>query len=644
LVGDEKAVSNSEFEKKFLQHEIAFFGRRISEFREMGRIKRLQNFSSQADQRALLLYEQAAVLHDRVKRMDRSDSDILKSLRSELSGLMTEAENQLSLDEYLPTHERQPYIQYQDYWRALTGLLIPRYGHNSGALGTTELKNFITFKRNAETSVLPRVKWNFLEILHRTQIGRPELWKIQQDLADDYEKTQGASETFKFSTRNDISGSVYLRKLSDLAKSIDFQVEKVLIPQFLENRELSAQEKESLFKTLREFSLSISSLVSSMDLNYRDIYLNSNPSSGRVAQLRDRESRLNIYVERALSIVWDLVKLHQAQAKAKKMSSKLEALTKLMEQNADLESKVSASLSEDMRQIFPNRHFRWQAIAELSKNLLGRSEPSMLDMINRSVRPFRFMRQNQQASAKFVGWKPEITKEKAHYVLNLSHDQGLLEVHMAYQTFEALGVEKVFVLTTKKAWGKFPKGKIPGEEVVYIEDEKPLDELVKRILESTDKKVGILFCPEGLLPSMFASPPVTAKPGAFVFARKMAAALPPTQKLYMINGTFNAHDHFTSVKPADLELTLYNPILVPRTQFQKADPWVRHQRFHFENLANAGRLRDAIDFIRPRLASQTDFPVCGPLRSYVPIAEWFGGDIFTDCARRLRALGKLKIE
>jgi hypothetical protein len=251
------------------------------------------------------------------------------------------------------------------------------------------------------------------------------------------------------------------------------------------------------------------------------------------------------------------------------------------------------------------------------------------------------------STAKFTGWKPTPSSKENHYILNLNHDQGLLEIHLAYETFHALDVEKIFILTTKKAWKFFPKGNRPGEEVVYIEDEKPLDLLLQRVLSVTDKKIGILFCPEGQLPSMAGSTPITSKPGAFVFARKLAASLAAknsNEKLLMVNGIFNAHQHFTSQQAVDLELNLSEPIVVPSQELTKDDAWIQEQRLQFENLANERRSLSFIDFIQPRRVSETNFFVSGPLKAYLPISQWFRGSIFTDCAARLRSLGQLRVE
>jgi len=646
LLGDTEAVSNQEFDRRFLVHEIALFGRRIAELREMGRRGQSKSdFSYSDDQKLSSLFESSAQLHDQLKKISelQLSETSLEFHRMKLNQVIEAADLMFPIEVWLPQEYREPFLNYSRYWRDMTGVLVPRYGHNSGALSTTELKNFISARRLASKSFHDRQKWKFREWFESTQFGKPEFWRIENEMADDYERNQAREPAVEFRTEFNRDENVYQERLEDLSRAIEIQIDSVLVPQISEVRGLSSSYRANLFQVLNDSKMIVGAALSSLRVAYEYTFINPEPSKSSARIFGAQEHRFNVLVDKLYEILFDLSLSIQKQESSRKL---LKFVAKLKTMNAefrDLRSPFEVSTLKDIKAILPNRSFRWTVFLDSLWTLSRKSSDSLIDSLHKVIQPFRFIRTNALTPTRISGWNPaEAPEGPAHYVLALNHDQGLLEIPLAYSVFESLGVERVYTLTTKKAFGRFPAGRIPGENVVYIEDDKPLDEIVRRILKSEKSRVGILICPEGALPSMAASTPLAAKAGGFVLARKLARALAGKIPVYLLNGIFNGHEHFTSEVPVPLELVLQDPMEVPTSEISRNDEWVKEARLKFENLVNIHRVIHQPDLINPRIASATNFPVSDALRPYVPISRWFNGKVFSSCSNAVRKLHGLK--
>lgn len=641
-LGDENFINNLEFDRRFLGNEIALFGRRVAEMREMAlRGHSHPEFAYSDDQILSGLFETAAELHDELKMVSETQlsESALEGYRERLRQLMSAAETSFPMDKFLPQEYREPHVDYSRYWRDITAIMVPRYGHNSGALSTTELTNFISARRLASKSFYHRIKWKFHDWLAHTQIGKPDIWQIENEMADDYERSQENAKAIEFKTEFQEGENVYIQRLDDLARAIEIQIEKVLIPQVGEVRSLSAVDRRMLYGALKA-SKTLSALgLNSLKVAYSYTLADPGASKASAKLFMSKERRLNIFVDRLYSILYKMALDIQMQKGSGKLLSQVAILEKMNAEFRDLTQPFESSVMEDLKAIVPNRLYRYPFMLDASIGLFRKSSESLIDGLKRAIMPFRFLRAKSAVPAKLTGWETKKAPQgPAHFVLALNHDQGLIEIALAYSVFEALGIDKVYTLTTKKAWERFPKGKMPGENVVYIEDGKPLDAIVNRIQKSQKERVGILVCPEGILPSMSASTPIAAKPGGFVLARKLARAFQNKIPVYFLSGIFNGHEHYTSHDVVPLELKLEEPVLVPTHEISKDDEWVNKTRLRFENLVNERRVIHQPDLINPRRASRTNFPVSGDLKTYVPISSWFKGSVFKTCSDALRKI------
>lgn len=641
-LGDEEKVSEQIFERRALMNEVALFGRRVAELREMGRIgKSKSDFNRADDQRLGALFEASVDLHEDLAKPESHllSSSQLEYLRGRLSKLMSGAERLFPLDSYLPHEYRQAFISYKNYWRDITGLLLPRYGHNSSALSTTDMQKFISDRRDTTRSYYAGIKWKFREWLETTQFGKPDFWNLQNAMADDYEQTQKSEASVKFKKEFASDDLVYLHRLDDLSKAITFQIKEVLLPQIIDSRQLNVDERRFIIEELLSLINKTGIALSRLEEAYGAAFLSETVRSGEAKRFMEREMRLNVYMDRIYAQLFKLAQNLQLKESASTLNAIVLKLRKVDAEFHERSTPMASTASENIPQVLPNRHHRAAALFDATKALLGRSADGLVDVLNKAIIPFRYMRPTGRSAVRFAGWDPRTAPQgPAHFILHLNHDQGLMEINMAYEVFETMGVERIYTLTTKKAWGYFPKGRIPGENVVYIEDDKPIDQLVKRIQASNRGRIGIMVCPEGILPSMYASMPIAAKPGAFVLARKLAAALKGKIPVYSIFGIFNGHEHFTSDKAPPLTLNLEPAELVPTDALSPNDSWVQKARRAFENLVNIERVVRQPDLNHARRATSTNFAVSSDLKPHTRIGEWFNGNLFSRCGAVVRNL------
>lgn len=636
LIGDEEKKAPQEFYRQFLKHEVALFGRRIAEIRELARRGKLSELYTPAlDRRMIDLYNKALDLHERVIEIPDSELSAadVDSLRQELAGLMNAAESLCPVDRVIPLWERLPMINYSRYWRDITALAISRYGHNSGAFTPTEIKNLVRQKELEPHSWWVRKKRNFSRWFHRTAYGKPELEALKQAMAADY---QASELDAACALRARDSDCLYVSRMENLRDVIGFQLQQVIIPKLSEVPGIESAARKKLYQALESLLVDIEFAFNTTLESYQRSFVENRSSSSVFSA---HEQRLNVYLDRLYSLLFKISLRAEETVVNLDFDDWTQAILGLRQEFRDISSPLRSSTADEIRGIVPRRAYRWQVLSDaLAKLSIGRAD--LMSSVNSFTIGFRFLRGNKQHSARIEGYDPsELQGLQGPIVLALNHEQALLEIHMAYRIFEAAKMDQVFVLTTKKAWSMFPKGRHPYD-AIYIEETKPLDELVTRVknAQAEGKRVGILVCPEGLLPSMYAHMPIAVKPGAFVLARKLAIAMQaqglPT---HLLAGLFNGHEHYTSDDIVDLKLKLFPPTIVPTTPLTGVDSWVAEQRLAFENLLNQTRGTRLVDMIHPRRASGTDLPVTSTPQAYLPFSEWFKGSVFKRCAAGLAA-------
>ncbi len=642
LLGDASAVDTNEFQRQALLNEIALLGRRVAEAKEMARRGAIvESFSPSSLQDLSNYFEGLVSLHQMLKAESQATELVVYIYREALKDQMAALEKSYRMEQILRPEYQQPYLNYDRYWRELTGILVPRSGHNSSALSVKDTKEFIQKRRQSAESLWGRARWAVNKEVQKTQFGAPEYFNLKVALADDYEKAQNEVRPMRKDADSETSSEpAFLRKLNEVVLAVDYQLDSVVVPQIIESFKFTADQKADAFKIFRDYRWKVYHGAQALREAYDAVYLNTRPVRSMSDELYLRESRLNFFLQESHAILFRFVQKLQAGTGGDRLLQILHELHVLNEKFSDVTRFISESPTAAIQTIFPNKSHRWWMVGDLLGRLFGNSKSTLFADLKSASLPMRILRETKLPSFRIEGLEPlraDLTSD-AVFILNLNHDQALLEVALAHEFFKQLKVDKTFVLTTRKAWGLVPKAKRPDAETVYIEDEKPLDLLAQKVASSKGKRIGILLCPEGQRPATNVSMPLTAKPGAFVFARKLAVLLKDKMPVVSLTGIFNGMDHFTSAEAIPLVLKVLGMERVPNHPLAPNDPWVADARLRFENLANTMRAHRFVDLIHPRKASGTNLAVTGPVKRYLPMGEWFRGSTFPKCAAIVRQL------
>ncbi|HHP7241717.1 MAG TPA: hypothetical protein ACFCUD_08585 [Cyclobacteriaceae bacterium] len=183
-----------------------------------------------------------------------------------------------------------------------------------------------------------------------------------------------------------------------------------------------------------------------------------------------------------------------------------------------------------------------------------------------------------------------------------NHDHsGLLEAKsfglIASSLPPHLSVQKLSFVTNKYAslqqFG-FPNF---NKAIFFIQDRLWMDKASK-LLEQQDGIAVFAISPDGIPSYTFAQIPIISKPGAFIFARKLANQMKGKREVWLINVHINYFEHIQSKLKTPLTVKLEPPAVVPTDTLTKHDFWINEQRLIYEDYVNKNRGKYLPDLLK----------------------------------------------
>lgn len=644
-LGDANPAKPYEFDLRYLQNQIALFGRRVMEVRELGRQGNSRaDFSAQDASRLKYFYDEAAKLSDELREanVDALNEKQIETWKSKFHSQMENCQKEFSIEKYIPFKIRQPFINYDRYWFDMTALAMPRYGHNSAGSSPGGIKEMVVMDREAQKSFWGFARAKMKDWYMRNIIGIPDLWDFQKDLAADYEKAQEAVKPTEFKSSPE-NLPVYIQRLRKLAEAVSQQVELVVLPQILEGIQLDIETRDAIKESLDGFNYVTTLRTLELEALYENTFEKKGTTRSPSTLLRNQELRLHQFFSRSYDLILELLDANEQKQSPEKLKAIAEKLQQINRIGLTVRGEFPAlGTAKDIAEILPVNGSVKFTIPPFIKKVLYGSKVSSTELLSK-LSVSSLWRAGNQYDVKLTGWDPvDAPRDGGVFVLALNHEQGPIDSVIGIQALKKMGATRVILLATRSAMQVYQRKNYIESDVVFIEDEKPVDQLLQKISSAKNEKIGVLIFPEGVITNQKTWSPMSAKPGAFVLARRAAAKLLGIKSVYFITGQHNGLEHFTNESRASYNLNLEAPQLVPSTSVSENDEWVNQQRLQFENRLNQNRSNQLIDLIHRRLIPGTKALATSPLKPYLQFKDWFSPSVIKKCARPLEIIGKQK--
>lgn len=407
--------------------------------------------------------------------------------------------------------------------------------------------------------------------------------------------------------------SIYLEKLSEYRKNIHLQLNEIVMPQ-IQISNLDPQKKERLRQILNRLSLQVDKVTTEFEDLYQSTY--EPKSSGEALQsnvLQRREEQFAVQIERVFRNIFYFLEGLERRSFLEKRIKNIESEIEDLEHSV-MKWKPSVDFRLWMEQFFPIRKHRLSLLAQAASNLLPLPwKTTQIERLEKT--PLKKFLRNDAEIQMPVIQKDQISSGPSILLLTINHEHGIFELRLAIELLRRFGADKIFLLTARHAWPKFAKNKKQEFSLIFPEDGDPAKQLQGRIAGSD--RVGVIVCPEGLLPMTHTGLPLSVKPGAFVMARKLAQRMSSTS-VYWISTKYNGLEVLTSEEKIPVRVEISALEKVPSSPLSKPDSWVNSRRVSYEDWVNetrGGHIQ--IDLVRRTYVPETDLPAAGSLQTCI---------------------------
>lgn len=629
---DRSATGN--YQRERLRHQAAMLGRRVAEMQEFSRRKlSTSEWSVKDDENLASIYLDALNLYSRAEFASENE---LLSLENFYLQLVETAKLRFPVEVYVPQSSRQPFIQYENYWGDITGLLLPRYGHNSNGSSPGGVRAWRIKNQQAKKSLWKRLKLQTERFILNKVRHIPAYVSTLDKLSADYEQESLVLPFFSPEVLRD-GEVVYLHRLVDLSNRVEFQLEKVLKPQVIEQKAWNETDQKEIFEALDRWASQVTLSIESLSSLYHSTFVEKTTS---VKDFMSAEIRLNLHIDESYSVFYELVQMAQGARNPKKYLALIETLHKIsksLEDGASWETR--RSLARFIGQVSPVRsqrlHFFFSALSRYSRPLSQRL--SFAKQI--ASFPQRFFDHSKQSQFRIENPEalPSEIKQNAVAVYTINHESGIFDAVVAQRELERMGFSKVIILASKDALPDFKKNAFNDSSVVIAESEKPLNQIQEMVRQHPDERIAVIICPEGNLPSPAVHMPMAAKPGAFVLARKLAERF-SGREVFLFRAKLNGLAHQTVNEDSSMKLQYLPSLLVPSDPLSSNDSWVEEQRLIFENWINEDRSLYFMNLNQPARRRNASLKRATALQPYLSYGVWFDSNPLSRCVKALSYL------
>ena len=565
-----------EFEFKFLRSELAYFGRKFVELKELGR--RNPGLYSAHRLRQFGIYLARAV--ERAKRLDliikrgAYSEARLKWHKQDIEKLFLDAKNTFPVDQIIPMHLRVPYADYRNFWFDSFAVILPR---------SLEMRQFVSSASIAEASAEVKARR-----LRRRFFGLdPDLPSLKLSVEDgiDVMQRELAEEYWNYKTEDQgLSPDTavykpYLARLEDFKKNFNRQIVEVVAPQVVEMTNLSSEQRRRVGEILEKLRGQVNKELNILSTGYQANYQGAteNPDSRR--DLVRIELHLNLIVDQSFIAFERLLE-----------TGNVDAFERFQHRvfagdipNGRVPTKFEEISGRVLRKLSSVGRYLWTS---MTGQRLNKDEYfGVVERLRKDV--FGVLPKDVQVNAQTE--LPELEGTSDVVIVPISHDQRGSLNKVARVISRKLGVTKTLVVT--------PHGAVPLLEVMQ-KVKQPSYEMKssgmfsKPVLKEIQKEKGpmaIILLPEGVETTKGAQMPLITKRSAFAELLRLREKMYDDQKLYLVEAHSNALDQ--RVNPEiDLSVDLFNAGEVPASGHEM-DPgiWVDRQRESFETRANSYR-------------------------------------------------------
>lgn len=628
-VGPSQTVDPQSFPLRFFKVELQILGRKIAEAKEVIQ-KKNKGFELQSLQG---FYSEVLEIHNLVRKKIEDGDLEFETEASEGKRILLELERLFPGDELLDLSEREAFMNYKNFWRNPTGLLLPRFGADNaaGAPDPRNLKSFHKRRRLLQQTRLGRFLYkHFAQLMFPNSPGgyvtKPHLRSIE-GLVDAYDRAQETTEE----APDRVGEASYAERFELWLLHLNFQIHEVAIPQIVEMPHLHEASKKEIIQQLESFATSIQSKGEQILEKYTQL---GRPNG----ELAEWEFVFTNEVDRGMEAVADLLNAIEKKQRDKKINRALQRIEVNSSPSFRSSHEISAesTLKRNLSIITPTRTKRLYMLWKFIKDFRFGINPRPLAETLHSIPWSSFLR-NQQAEPLWSGFslkdfKPE---ENAIYVVAFNHEHALVDGKIGIQISKDIEAQSLKVLTTRGAWPQFTKNSKKDESLVFIQSSNFYRDIVEAA-EKTKGRFVLTTAPEGLMPFWHTQAPLMAKAGVFTIARKLAHAFEGKRKVYLIEVRSNGLANITGAESEAFQVEVREPKLVPSEPVGRSDSWITRTRRNFENWINESRGLRQIDLLSRERDPETGLYKVGRPQSYLSFVQWHGGKAFQSCLQQLK--------
>ncbi len=385
---------------------------------------------------------------------------------------------------------------------------------------------------------------------------------------------------------------VYLDKLTQFAKNMNFMIDRVIIPKLMESHRSCPQGLcAEVLKEIERFRTNFSSQIAKIREEYRVNFLTEVAQRNRARVLTRLEYTMTSAMQAFLYKSRSALK-RRWFFKNRNLRSFTRRLTKINE-HLEANEYVPLGMAIDLANLSPVPfgifYGAWEYIK--ARFLYNRT---ITDIAER-IRPGGYLPNNDQV--QYRGWNADGElkfPEDSVVIVAINHDAGALDGMLALAINKRNGVENNLFLTTTVAYPALTAIFDHQDPDVFFRESRMWPRAMIRKIEESDEAVGFFTGPEGTLSTPGVQAPLVAKRGTFWMARQLARRI--DKKVYIVHAMTNALDYFTDPATTDFVVNIFEPELVPSGPITRPrDSWSEEQRFLFENRANRARATRLID-------------------------------------------------
>ncbi len=607
------------YEIMYLRNEVAQFGRKLIEMKEVW--KNNQGIASAQD-----MSDYQDILDRAVETVQNLDAykastttyspEKVQEFKAYASSLMDAANTRFPVDTYIPLYVRPTFSDYSNFWYDSYGYALERPEIMTSFLNSGGIQKKLAELNDEERKAINKgQEYEEKEVV----LGQDTTKYISTILAQAFRKENKQDYRLPEEGQGE---TAYLRRLQLFALSFKEQIHAVALPQIMEHRQLSIEDRKTLYDLLAKANTTIQQAIGELAGAYKNEYVAGNASNAQRTKITDIESQVSKGVNNINITLVKVLNILEHGGSLQDLDKELGYITQAVN---GIENNESFDFVPGFLPL--NAGPRAKGMIQMGCTAIsGLCRPGF-GSIRSYARAINYdqvfnLEDGNRLAINGVQQLEDLPEDAA-VIFVVNHDQALGDIKVVQEIAKSIGIKRDMVLTRKEVNIQNHGFPALDKNTLFIEDKEWMPKAIDR-MKTAKGRSSLTVAPEGTLPYWGAQMPLTSKVGAWVAARRAANALKESGKqVFVVNVTSNTLENVTSREATDLVFDVQAPIAVPDGEVSKNDPWVLEHRESFEAMANVGRGTNMPDLIDRMPLRGTEIPAAARVQPYNNFSNFF---------------------